>query len=91
MTKKSIEITVSGEKMTLTQEEVERAAKELDPGPVRKYVVNVGPSGHRRPFPPKQLIAHALDRTPDFFNAHQATKWLRALDYEVKEIKGAKY
>jgi hypothetical protein len=88
--KKSIRITVSGEIRTLTRDEVEQAADEIkEPAPVRKYVVNAGRA--RRPFPPKQLVARSLKRTPDYFNAHQATKWLRDLDYDVKEIKGAKY
>lgn len=82
--KKSIDITVYGEAIKgLTREKVEKAAMENNPGPIRKYVVNVcGKS-----WPPKQLISLTLGKTPDFFNAHQANQWLRLLDFDVREIK----
>lgn len=82
----SIEVTIwKGVRRTLTREMVESAARKIvredHARPIKKYIVSVAGED----FPPKKLITEALGVTPDLFDAHAATRWMRALGYEVRD------
>jgi hypothetical protein len=52
---------------------------------IKKYFVNVAGED----FPPKRLIASALDVTADLFDAAAAIRWLQAVGYEVHDKNSA--
>jgi len=70
---------VAGNAFDFTPEDVERAAVNLDPEPIREHYVLVG----LRRYPPKQVLAAmtGLDRAD--FTTHQARSILSRLGYGV--------
>lgn len=72
--------TIAGHSYELTDEDIRRAARDLDPEPVDVHFAVV--DGRR--FPPKQLVeaATGLDRAD--FNSHQARALLKRLGFPVE-------
>jgi len=82
----AMEFTICKRKVELTREKVEEALEKLVPetfkGRAKYYIEYKGMK-----YPVKQVISAVVGIPKDSFATEQACKILRALGFEVKELK----
>jgi len=82
----AMEFTICKRKVDLTREKVEEVLEKLIPetfkGKAKYYIEHKGAK-----YPVKQVISAVLGIPKDSFATSQACKILRALGFEVKELR----
>jgi hypothetical protein len=77
---RSLQFRLAGRNFSLDRRRIEDVVKNLSPGPIDKYFVRVD----GRIYPPKQVIAAALQIPPGDFITTDATRVLRNLGYKIE-------
>jgi hypothetical protein len=75
-----ISFTISGTKYVLSRDQVEKALKGLNAQPISKYAVKIG----SKRFPPKQVLAEALNIPLIAFTTQYAYNVLSRLGFEIE-------
>jgi 5-methylcytosine-specific restriction protein B len=81
-----VEFVVGKRKVELTKEKVVEALKDLQPEPLRgraRYYVELD----GRKYPVKQVMAAVTGLSKESFSTEQAVKVLRALGFDVKDLR----
>ena len=79
-TEEVIEVTIGGTKVALTKKSVESALQNVEPGPIKKYRVEIG----NREFPIKQVLSVATGIPTAAFITTDAYRILTRLGFGVK-------
>lgn len=79
-TKDAIEVTLGGNKVTLTKKSIETALRNVKPDPVKKYRVKIG----ENEYPVKQAVSVASGIPTVAFITTDAYRILTRLGFEVK-------
>jgi len=78
-----ISFTIAGKSYKLSREQVINAVKGIEPQKISKYAVKIG----SKRYPPKQVVAEALNIPAIAFTTQYAYNILQRLDFEV-EVSG---
>ncbi len=76
----AIEVTIGGNRVTLTKKSVESALRNVEPGPIKKYRVRIGDEE----YPVKQALSVASGIPTAAFITTDAYRILTRLGFEVK-------
>lgn len=79
-TKEAIEVTIGGNKVTLTKKSVESALRNVKPNSVKKYSVKIGDAE----YPVKQVLSVASGIPTAAFITTDAYRILTKLGFEVR-------
>ena len=78
---RSLQFRLAGRNFSLDRGRIEDAVRNVSPGPIDKYFVRIA----GKVYPPKQVVAAALQITPGDFITTDATRILRNLGYKVEK------
>jgi hypothetical protein len=81
---RSLQFRLAGRNFSLDRGRIENAVRNVSPGPIDRYFVRI----NGRVYPPKQVVAAALQIPPGDFITTDATRILRNLGYKI-ERQGA--
>jgi hypothetical protein len=79
-TKDAIEVTIGGNRVTLTKKSVEDTLQNVEPGPIKKYHVKIGGTE----YPVKQVLSIASGIPTAAFISNDAYRILTKLGFKVK-------
>ena len=79
-----ITFTLNGERVALTDKQIEAAVRNVEPEPLRSHAVEI----HGRLYPIKQPFALALQLDRLDFTTNQARTHLRRLGFPVSRVDG---